>query len=366
MSIPFRQAPFTITGGTVARSLDARHGEVINVMDLGATGDGVTNDAPAIQAAFDLAFGSSASPHGTSGKFSNRPVYFPAGDYSTTSQLNLTRVVGGHIYGDGRGCTRVRFIGTVAGGATKTSALRINGAVDLCMERITFAMHDPGQDNSYALDLDWDGTSGGEGLHHNMFSHCAFQATGVAAVIIGDTDNEGYNNIFLHCGVGGGIGAVDYGFDVRGAEALDNLIVGGGGYADLAFCRCPSGGGSVHAQGMSMPGGNTVPHIDYVMESSHIMTLTGIRTEAVQLLRQESGIVVIQGLVNATHVNAIEVNGGKCIIEGAQMHYPVEQRIFGTGGELYLNGVHTGVPKDDDLLDNYTGTVVWDADGYPT
>ena len=365
MTIPFRSAPFRTASGTASRTLSQRFSDVLNVKDYGAVGDGVTNDAAAIQAVFDLAFGSASSPHGDAGKYQNRPVFFPAGKYIISSQLNLTRVVGGHIFGAGRGCTMVQFTGTVAGGGTRTSAIKINGAVDLCMERIAFAMYDPSKSNSYALDLDWDGTTGGAGLHHNLFQHCTFSATGTGAVIIGASVHEGYNNMFLHCGVGGGIGAVNYGFTISGAQALDTLIIGGGGYSDLAFCWCPSGGGSVHAQGMSMPGGNTAPHVDYLMESGNTMTLTGIRTEAVKLLKQQSGIVIIHGFVNAGGVNIIEVNGGKCMIEGAQMHYPINQRIFGTGGQLYMTAVGTGVPNDIHLLDNYTGTVVWDADGYP-
>jgi hypothetical protein len=369
MSIAFREAPFKTTGGTSSRSLDDRFGEVINVRDFaslhtgsGTMGSGLGNDAPCIQAAFDLAFGTAGSPHGSAGKYSNRPVYFPAGHYVITDQLNLTRVVGGRIFGAGRGCTYVQFTGTVAGGATKTSALRINGAVDLCVERIAFAMSDATHDNSYVLDLDWDGTAGGEGLHGNIFHHCSFGIKGTSAVIIGDSDNEGYNNLFLQCDASCDGASNDCGYDVRGAEALNNQIIGGGGTeADVAFVRCPSGGGSMHVMNASVAGNA----IDFVMESSHIMTLNGIRTESTQLLRQENGTVVIQGFTNAGGQDTIEVNGGKCMVEGAHLNYPAGANIRGTGGEVYVSAIFTDPEVSATLLADFAGTIAWNPQGFP-
>src|SRR6516225_3348455 len=84
---PFTSFPFTATGAPTPRTMPDRLAEIINVKDYGAVGDGATNDAAALQAAFDAAFGSWSSPHGVSLASSNRPVFFPAGLYKVASAL---------------------------------------------------------------------------------------------------------------------------------------------------------------------------------------------------------------------------------------------------------------------------------------
>ncbi len=59
-----------------ARTLAARAADIINVLDYGAAGDGITDDTAAIQAALD------ATPSGTA-------VYMPAGTYVITGQINV-------------------------------------------------------------------------------------------------------------------------------------------------------------------------------------------------------------------------------------------------------------------------------------
>jgi len=69
-------AQVTASGSTTARALNLRFAEVYNVKDYGATGDGATDDAPAIQAALDAA---DAASGGT--------VYAPDGEYLLGSGL---------------------------------------------------------------------------------------------------------------------------------------------------------------------------------------------------------------------------------------------------------------------------------------
>lgn len=64
--------------GAVARGLHERLAEVVSVKDFGALGDGVTNDQPALQLAFNYI--------GTNGGY----LYWPPGTYRTTSFLILT------------------------------------------------------------------------------------------------------------------------------------------------------------------------------------------------------------------------------------------------------------------------------------
>jgi hypothetical protein len=76
-------------------------GAYVNVLDYGATGDGTTNDAAAIQAAFSAA--DTAQP---------KTVYFPAGTYLTNSTLtvnpNTTDGVVPQIVGEGSQATIIK------------------------------------------------------------------------------------------------------------------------------------------------------------------------------------------------------------------------------------------------------------------
>jgi len=68
----------TSTNGTTARTLADRYGEITNVKDYGAVGDGATDDRAAIQAAI------------TDAVLQNTfAVYFPPGDYIVEAELDI-------------------------------------------------------------------------------------------------------------------------------------------------------------------------------------------------------------------------------------------------------------------------------------
>lgn len=103
---PFLTWPYAVSGSTALRTNPTRWGEVLNVKDFGATGDGVTDDTTAIQACLDAAFGPSSNPHDNSAQL-NKPVHFPAGNYVITRPLVTTSIRSGRIYGDGMFCTGI-------------------------------------------------------------------------------------------------------------------------------------------------------------------------------------------------------------------------------------------------------------------
>jgi hypothetical protein len=116
---PFSSFAFAATGAPKPRTMPDRLAEIRSVKDFGAVGDGVTDDTAAIQATFDAAFGTSASPHGDRA-YLNRPVYFPAGGYKITRPLILTRVKGAYIFGDGMNSSTIIWGSNVFPGNTLT------------------------------------------------------------------------------------------------------------------------------------------------------------------------------------------------------------------------------------------------------
>src|SRR5215831_5328851 len=79
---PFSSFAFPATGAPTARTLPDRLGELKNVKDFGARGDGVTDDTAAIQAAVN-----------TTGR-----VIFPAGSYVVTQPIRNVPGHGINIY----------------------------------------------------------------------------------------------------------------------------------------------------------------------------------------------------------------------------------------------------------------------------
>lgn len=376
MSVPFRTAPFRTTGGTADRSLDQWFGDIINVREFaGVDPTGSADCAPAFQAAFDLAFGSSSAPHGENNKRLNRPVYIPAGNYRINTPLNLTRVVGGHIYGAGNGCTRLFYNGAEPPGTSLYSMIHINGAVGLYMERMELVMSAGGgiftDTNCGVLNIDWDGNvgtsgggTGGGGLRLNHFSSLNMGG-GEFVVVVGHAGGlEGYNNMFVNCSISGGSPAAHcLGMDIRGPDSSVNFLAGAPTYCSEGGVRCPAGGGSFYGQGLA----NTGNSPDFIMESGKMMHISQMRTESLNVLRMENGIVMIQALqTSGRTAGFMVVNGGKLILEGSQLEDSSHTaKITGTGGQVYINSVFNGPdPPGSIMFDDYTGTVVFDPDGW--
>ena len=78
--------PVRAEGSTEYRTLEERFGDIINVKDFGAKGDGVTDDTDAIQAALNT----------------GKTVYIPSGIYACYGELAMT-IAGTRIVGAGMG-----------------------------------------------------------------------------------------------------------------------------------------------------------------------------------------------------------------------------------------------------------------------
>ncbi len=87
-------APFA-AGGTVARSVQARAAEVVNVKDFGAPGSAGGDSAPGINAALAYVRGLGAQAAAC--------IVFPADIYTVQSPLNCTGLLSENILIEGQG-----------------------------------------------------------------------------------------------------------------------------------------------------------------------------------------------------------------------------------------------------------------------
>lgn len=113
--------------GAVERYANAKMGEIVSVKDFGATGDGVTDDTAAIQAALDYA----ALVFAT--------VLLPRGDYRTSDALVLSSTTG--LRGEGLDQSSIRYYG-VGGSAIELAGTVLLGKVKCSLEG--FAIYDNG------------------------------------------------------------------------------------------------------------------------------------------------------------------------------------------------------------------------------
>lgn len=333
----FTNFAFLATGGTATRTMPDRLSDVVNVLDYGADPTNTNDSSPAIQAALDAAFGSSSSPHGLANASSNKPVFIPNGSYKLNSNLVLTRVVGGHIYGAGAGAT---VLNRASG-----SVFAINGSANLVIERLNLI---GGGANSPMIDLDWDNTAGGDGLHANVFRELLLSNFAIG-IIIAKTGFGGADNLFQQCALNGNVSTT--GIEARAATALNNLSVmgGAGGCAQGYYCS----GGSIHVIEQSSAG-NTY---DVRVDSGFPVAIIGGRTESgvssgQAMLKLTSGLVTVRGFFQAGSAGHIaDISGGKVTFDGC-----VSSCVFsGAGGSLYIRGC--SFPSAS-VLTGYSGTVV--------
>jgi hypothetical protein len=215
----FTSFAFPAAGATTGRTMPDRLADVVNVKEYGATGNGSTDDAAAIQSAFDAAFGTAGSPHGTSSTL-NKAVFFPNGSYLVSTPIVMTRVLGGRIYGAGQQAV------TIIGSNVSTghnAVFKTNGCQDCSFEHLGFTVAGGANSTDVCFDLDWDGT-GSVSLNGNQFTDCSFSG-GSYGCRIGFSGNDGASNQFYSCTFSSTNNA---GLCAYGANAIGNCAYGGG------------------------------------------------------------------------------------------------------------------------------------------
>jgi hypothetical protein len=160
MTTPLLSYAFSATGATTSRTLPDRLAEVVNVKDYGAKGDGFTDDAAALQAAFDAAWGPVSAPHASNNRLLNRPVVFPPGNYITTSTLYCQSVHGAWIMGAGSRMTTITYKGPISRTA-KTNLIFTNGFAFARMEGISLVMTggNTAADKTVCFNWNWNWTN---------------------------------------------------------------------------------------------------------------------------------------------------------------------------------------------------------------
>jgi len=97
----------TAPGGDITRTLQSKFDEIVSVRDFGATGDGISDDFPAIDRALYELFCREVNPK------IRRALYFPAGVYLIKQMLKIPPYA--KCYGDGISSSVVKY--TPAGGS---------------------------------------------------------------------------------------------------------------------------------------------------------------------------------------------------------------------------------------------------------
>jgi len=159
----------------------------INVKQYGATGDGVTDDTAAIQAAFNAVFVQSVG--GTPPPTQNLGIlFFPPGTYNVSSPIQINGMVGGMVQGSGRFTTVIED--TTGNGCFITNGMAYSWFSDMRLSS-NFT-------SGELFDLDWVSSSGFLATQSNTFANMQFQG-GRDQVRVGHSGAQCSENTFLNC-----------------------------------------------------------------------------------------------------------------------------------------------------------------------
>lgn len=263
----------------------SRYGSpTLNVRSFGATGDGSTNDGPALQAALDAIRVTGSA----------RALYIPAGQYNTTQVLHLINTHGARIFGDGMGSTTIKYVGGVDIGNTIGSTTPVGG---ITPSTFTPVIITDGWSTSSMKGLALHNAVGST-THVGMY---IYQSSPVATY--GVTTGNTYEGVTVYGLDGGGVAKAatgfligydhlcseqlflgcqanqfaSYGWSVAAQNALNINLVGCGGTDNAVWARCSNGqmnisGASLAMNGVDIKVGNTP------------MSISGCRSESKQFV----------------------------------------------------------------------------------
>lgn len=291
------------TGSSSSRSFGIRFSDILNVKDYGATGNGSTDDSAAIQSCFDVAFGTNASPHGEAGRFSNKPVFFPAGNYRIVTPLTITQLYGGWIFGEGMESTRLFYDGASIGTEPFSSILVAKLVAYSRFEGMTFD-HPSNDGNMVGFYQYKNASFGNLGGTAVRFHNVKFKGGQDGCLLGYNVANGGDTCTFINCVFDGCV----WGLRVASQNSLSHTCVG------CTFKNC--------TDGISVISGSVFCTISCVFENN-------------------SGYDIRFGA------------GGECsAVVGADSS---SQHFATAGGGIYIEGVRNANASAGNFFDNVDG-----------
>jgi hypothetical protein len=347
--------------GTTARTSAARWGDVLNVKEFGAVGNGVADDATALQDALNAIQATETA----------RALYIPAGTYNTSEVLYITNTSGVRVYGDGQLSSKIVYTGSASAGNTEATAtagalitpvLMINGCKYSSFENLWFSPKTG--TNTVGVYIFQNAVKGI--THSNNWQNCLVDGGVVSnscatGWLIGYEANALCSEqTFINCGANN---CASYGWRLQQANALNINLINCTGTFNAVFASAPIG--SMNIYGASLAA-NTID----IQPGQTPMSIVGCRTESsnfVDMSTQSFASIVactqIPGSVASSYFLNM-ANGSTATLDNC--YYAIGASTDGprivssaNGGTIWIRGGYAegGGNGTTPLLDDFQGFI---------